>query len=207
MLRWLIGIILCEIICESSNWQHIPRLKITILGANWQLFRLDAKCSYFILSTQNMFYWIVMKIKKFMLPIWWYNRDLFPLRNKYNVVFSLNGFNKQVLVMSRMVLGFAEGFCLPTIFHIFAHTVHTDERSTSFGYLVALGSVGQTVAALVRPLQWPSKETYHIFRVTLTEIHRMKIDHLWILGLLSFRKFFVDMPDQVLTESRQLSTK
>ena len=37
MLRWLIGIILGEIICESSNWQHIQRLKITILGANWQL--------------------------------------------------------------------------------------------------------------------------------------------------------------------------
>ena len=28
-----------------------------------------------------------------MLPIWWYNRDLFPLRNKYNVVFVLNGLN------------------------------------------------------------------------------------------------------------------
>ena len=90
MLRWLIGIILGEIICESSNWQHIQSLKITILGANWQLFRLEriAKCSYFILSTQNIkFHWIVMKIKRFLLPIWWYNRDLFPLRNKYNVVF------------------------------------------------------------------------------------------------------------------------
>ena len=44
-----------KIICESSNWQHIQRLKITILGANWQLFRLEriAKCSYFILSSQN----------------------------------------------------------------------------------------------------------------------------------------------------------
>ena len=31
MLQWLIGIILGEIICESSNWQHIQRLKITIL--------------------------------------------------------------------------------------------------------------------------------------------------------------------------------
>ena len=88
MLRWLrIGIILAEIICESSNWQHIQRLKITILGANWQLFRLEriAKCSYFMLSTQNIkFYWFVMKIKTIiMLPIWWYNRGLFPLGNKY----------------------------------------------------------------------------------------------------------------------------
>ena len=45
-----------EIICESLNWQHLQRLKITILGANWQLFRLEriAKCSYFILSPQNI---------------------------------------------------------------------------------------------------------------------------------------------------------
>ena len=82
MLRWLIGIILGEIICESSNWQHIHRLKITILGANWQLSRLEriAKCSYIILYTQNIkFYWFVLKIKKFLLPIWWYNRGWFPL--------------------------------------------------------------------------------------------------------------------------------
>ena len=56
LLRWLIGISLGEILDKSSNWQHLQRLKITILGANWQLFRLEriAKCSYFILSTQNI---------------------------------------------------------------------------------------------------------------------------------------------------------
>ena len=82
MLRWLIGIILGEIICGSSNCQHMQRLKIAILGANWQLLRLEriAKCSYSSLSTQNIkFYWFVMKIKKFLLPIWWYNRGLFLL--------------------------------------------------------------------------------------------------------------------------------
>ena len=43
----VMGIILDEIICESSNWQHIKKLRITILGTNWQLFRLEriAKCS------------------------------------------------------------------------------------------------------------------------------------------------------------------
>ena len=94
MLWWLIRIILGEIICESSNWQRIQRLKITILGANWQLFRLEriAKCSNFILSTQNIkFYWFVMNIKKCLLPIWWYNRGSFPLGNKYFGVFVLNG--------------------------------------------------------------------------------------------------------------------
>ena len=103
MLRWLIGIILGKIICESSNWQHIQRLKITILVANWHLFRLEriAKCSYFILSPQNIkFYWFVMKIKKFLLPIWWYNRGLFPLGNKYFGVVVLNG-----LIIMTMALG------------------------------------------------------------------------------------------------------
>ena len=93
-MRWHIGIILGEIICNSSDWQHIQRLKITILGANWQLFRLEriANCSYFILSTQSIkFYLFVMKIKKFLLPIWWYNRGSFPLGNKYFGVFVLNG--------------------------------------------------------------------------------------------------------------------
>ena len=98
MLRWLIWIILGEIICKSSNWQHIQRLKITILhvhvGANWQLFRLEriAKCLYFILSTQNIkFNWFVMNIKKHLLPIWWHNRGSFPLGNKYFGVFVLKG--------------------------------------------------------------------------------------------------------------------
>ena len=70
MLRWLIGIILGEIICEYSNWQHIQRLKITILGANWQHFRLERIANVHILfcrptCTQSIkFYWLVMKKKK-----------------------------------------------------------------------------------------------------------------------------------------------
>ena len=107
MLRWLIGNILGKIIWESSNWQYIQRLKITILGANWQVFRSErtAKCSYFILSTQNIkFYWFVMKIKKFLLPIWWYNRGSFPLGNKYFGVFVLNGlsFSKHKRAMIKL---------------------------------------------------------------------------------------------------------
>ena len=42
------GIILGEIICKSSNWQHIQRLNITILGANWQLFKIWKDCQMFI---------------------------------------------------------------------------------------------------------------------------------------------------------------
>ena len=45
-----------KISCQSLNWQHIHRFKITFLGANWQLFRLEriAKYSYFISSIQNI---------------------------------------------------------------------------------------------------------------------------------------------------------
>ena len=68
------------------------------IGNYFRLGRI-AKCSYFILSTQNIkFYWFVMKIKKFMLPIWWYNRGSFPLGNIYFGVFILNGLNTQLEV-------------------------------------------------------------------------------------------------------------
>ena len=92
MLWWLVGITLGEIICESSHWQHIQRLKITILGANWQLF-LGKDCQMFIFFSlhKTKFYWFEMKIKKFLLPIWWYNRGLFPLGNKHFGVFILDG--------------------------------------------------------------------------------------------------------------------
>lgn len=38
---------------------------------------------------------------------------------------------------------------LPTIFHSFAENIPTEERSRAFGYLIAAGSVGQTVASIV----------------------------------------------------------
>ncbi|CAF2331387.1 unnamed protein product [Rotaria sp. Silwood2] len=55
------------------------------------------------------------------------------------------------LICSRIALGFGEGLALPTIFHIFSNYVPMEERSRSFSYLIALGSVGQTFAALVCP--------------------------------------------------------
>jgi len=38
---------------------------------------------------------------------------------------------------------------LPTIFHIFSHSIPSEERSRAFGYLVACGSIGQTAASVV----------------------------------------------------------
>ena len=37
------------------NWQHINRLKITILGANWQLFRLEGIAKF------SLFYFVYTK--------------------------------------------------------------------------------------------------------------------------------------------------
>lgn len=38
---------------------------------------------------------------------------------------------------------------LPAVVQIFSTCVMVDQRSRAFGYLVAFGSVGQTVAAIV----------------------------------------------------------
>lgn len=60
------------------------------------------------------------------------------------------------LVCCRVLLGIGEGLGLPTIFHIFAHTIPMEGRSKAFGYLVAFGSIGQTISAMVCPhLHWP----------------------------------------------------
>lgn len=59
------------------------------------------------------------------------------------------------LIFCRVLLGLGEGLGLPTIFHIFAHNIPIEERSRAFGYLVAAGSVGQTVASILCPnLAW-----------------------------------------------------
>ena len=82
MLGWLIGIILGKIICESSNWQHIQRLKITILGTNWQLFRLErmAKCSYFVYTKHLL---ICNENKEICVANSMIKQSFFPLKNKY----------------------------------------------------------------------------------------------------------------------------
>jgi MFS family permease len=55
----------------------------------------------------------------------------------------------KLLVLSRITLGLAEGVALPAIVQIFSTCVLVDERSRAFGYLIGLGSVGQTFAAIV----------------------------------------------------------
>lgn len=66
-------------------------------------------------------------------------------------------FSMYAMIFFRFVLGVGEGIGLPTIFHIFAYTVPLEERGKAFSYLIAMGSVGQTVAGLVSPhLSWPA---------------------------------------------------
>lgn len=60
-----------------------------------------------------------------------------------------------LLIFSRVLLGVAEGVGLPAVVQIFSTCVMPDQRSRAFGYLVALGSIGQTVAAIICPhLNW-----------------------------------------------------
>lgn len=62
-----------------------------------------------------------------------------------------------LVIVTRVVLGLGEGLGLPTIFHVFAHMIPVEERSRSFAYLVAFGTMGQTIAAIICPIlpwQW-----------------------------------------------------
>lgn len=60
-----------------------------------------------------------------------------------------------VLIISRIMLGVAEGVGLPAVVQIFSTCVMVEERSRAFSYLVAFGSIGQTVAAILAPhLSW-----------------------------------------------------
>jgi hypothetical protein len=52
---------------------------------------------------------------------------------------------------------------LPTIFHIFANNIAITERSSAFGYLVAAGSVGQTVASVVNSISLISNIDFKYF--------------------------------------------
>ena len=55
------------------------RCKLATLDWKW----LPNVHILFCLHKTSKFYWFIMKIKKFMLPIWWCNRGWFPLGNKY----------------------------------------------------------------------------------------------------------------------------
>ncbi|XP_017785194.1 PREDICTED: sodium-dependent phosphate transport protein 1, chloroplastic-like [Nicrophorus vespilloides] len=80
------------------------------------------------------------------------------------------------LIVCRIILGFAEGLGLPTIFHLFANSIPTEGRSRAFGYLIAAGSVGQTVASVFTPhMHWAN--TFYIFG---------GIGLLWVVMWLSF---------------------
>ena len=71
---------------------------------------------YFVYPKHQIFL-ICNEIKKFLLPIWWYNRGSFPLGNKYFGVFVLNGLKR---TSPNMFLAFHQ--LVNTIFHCTAHT-------------------------------------------------------------------------------------
>lgn len=58
----------------------------------------------------------------------------------------------------RVVLGVAEGFCLPAIFQLFARSVPVALRSRAFSFMLGCGSVGQLGALLLCPqlAPWPA---------------------------------------------------
>ncbi|KAB7503536.1 Ascorbate transporter, chloroplastic [Armadillidium nasatum] len=67
-----------------------------------------------------------------------------------------------LLITARVILGLGEGLGLPTIFQLFAQHIPPEQRSRAFGYMLAAGSVGQTIASLFIPhVEW--KLSFEIF--------------------------------------------
>ena len=67
------------------------------------------------------------------------------------------------LFTCRVLMGVAEGFCLPAIFQLFAARVPGALRSRAFALMLGCGSVGNVAALLICPQldAWPSM--FHLF--------------------------------------------
>lgn len=63
----------------------------------------------------------------------------------------------------RVVLGAAEGFCLPAIFQLFASRVPEALRSRAFSFMLGAGSVGQLAALLLCPQLKPWPAMFYLF--------------------------------------------
>mmetsp|Transcript_15627 Transcript_15627/g.39769 ORF Transcript_15627/g.39769 Transcript_15627/m.39769 type:complete len:425 (-) Transcript_15627:357-1631(-) len=59
------------------------------------------------------------------------------------------------LIACRVVMGVAEGFCLPAIFQLFARRVPTSSRSKAFAVMIGCGALGQLLGLLICPLIAP----------------------------------------------------
>lgn len=92
----------------------------------------------------------------------------------------------KLLILSRIALGIAEGVGLPAVVQIFSTCVMVDQRSRAFGYLVAFGSAGQTVAAIICPhMSW--RWMFTTFGL---------LGFLWCAAwILSFKEIRITTPD------------
>lgn len=53
-------------------------------------------------------------------------------------------------------MGLGEGLCLPMIYQLFSINVPLSQRSRAFGYLISVGTIGQTISALITShVYWP----------------------------------------------------
>ncbi|XP_050536360.1 uncharacterized protein LOC126902798 [Daktulosphaira vitifoliae] len=119
--------------------------------------------------------------------------------------------NTFALIFCRVISGVGEGLGLPTIVHIFAHNIAMKDRSSAFGYLVAAGSVGQTVASVICPhLMWQTSFylfgsvgiVWSIIWISLYSEKDIRIDELPLIinsscntnTNIHWKKFFIHWP-------------
>jgi MFS family permease len=96
----------------------------------------------------------------------------------------LFAYSVPTLIISRILLGIAEGVGLPAVVQIFSTCVLVDERSRAFGYLVGFGSVGQTVAAIVNKYNF--KIFFQIYYINILDMSSFKmamdVHNFWFYG-------------------------
>jgi MFS family permease len=68
-----------------------------------------------------------------------------------------------LLLLTRVLMGVAEGFCLPAIFTLFAAHVPRRRRSLAFSLMLGCGSVGQLLSLLISPHLEPWERSFMLF--------------------------------------------
>ncbi|KAJ8953690.1 hypothetical protein NQ314_007298, partial [Rhamnusium bicolor] len=119
---------------------HVKKISLKMARIRWftRTSRIVALCSFanFINSADRV-----------IMPI-----AIVPMTD----IFSWS-LHSQGWILSAFAFGYftSQIIGLPTIFHLFAHSIPVEERSRAFSYLLASGSVGQTVASILCPhLSW-----------------------------------------------------
>ena len=116
---------------QVLNWQQYTKIADHYSRCKLATFLIGKDCQMFIFYFVNTKHQVLLicNENRFLLPIWWYNRGLFPLGigNKYFGVFVLNGLMSIALYTFSWSKSFIKHM-MCNYFHIWS--IHTKEWCT-----------------------------------------------------------------------------